>query len=223
VRRYLGSERYETTSLGVADDDPRLPADGVNVLTFDQAQNAGLSWADQRHAKNQSAAKAETAPTVRQAVEAYLAVRKARDAKAGADAVVRLRHHVLCTALADLSVARLTETDFTRWRSELRRGGRARKPSEAPLAAGTLARLFNDLRAALRAAATKAKLPADVLTTITAGCKRPEGATRPRPKQILSDADVRRLVAAADAVDTDFAALIMILAALVLGWIRSRA
>jgi integrase len=210
ARRYVGEQRYETTSLGVADDDPRLPGDGVAVLTFDQAQRAAVAWADKCHAAECSAAMADVTPTVRRAIETYIAARKARDPKTGADAALRLAHHVLSAPLAELSIAAITENDLMRWRNGLRRGGRAR--SAAPLAAGTLARLFNDFRAALRAAAIKAKLSGDALTTITAGCKRPEGASRPRPKQVLSDDDVRRLVEAADAVDVDFGALVLVLA-----------
>jgi integrase len=207
-RRYVGNQRYETTSLGVADDDPRLPSDGKTVLEFDQAQRAALSWADKRHAAERSAA--DLAPTVRRAIETYVAGRKARDPKAGGDAELRLAHHVLSAPLAELSIAAITENDLVRWRSGLRRGGRTH--STDPLAAGTLARLLNDLRAALRAAAIKSKLPADVLATIMVGCKRPEGSSRPRPKQVMADDDVRRLIEAADAVDADFGALVLVLA-----------
>ena len=213
ARRYCGEGRYEIEALGTADDDPRLPADGVKVLTFDQAQDAAKVWADGRIAADRAKAEGHAELTVSKAVEPYLAARKARDPRAGADAELRLRHHVLAAPLADVAVANLTDADFTKWRNGLRRGGRAAKPGKQPLAAATLARLFNDLRAALRAAATTARLSADVLATITAGCKRPEGASRARPKQLLSDADMRKLVAAAETEDPDFGALVLVLAA----------
>lgn len=213
ARRYVGAERYETEALGTADDDPRAPADGVRILTFDQAQKAALVWADQRHAAERAAAAAEGAPTVRKAVESYIAARTARSPRAGTDAALRLTHHVLGAPIADMSLATLAEADLHKWRAGLRRGGRATKPDTAPLSAATLARLMNDMRAALRAAASAARLPADALATITNGCKRPEGASRARPKQLLSDADVRKVVAAADAEDPDFGALVLVLAA----------
>lgn len=213
ARRYLGDQKYALAALGTADDDPRLPADGVKVLTFDQAQKAALAWADSRMIAERAAAAAEAAPTVRLAVESYIAARKARDPRAGADAELRLTHHVLAAPLADVMLAAVTDSDFTKWRSGLRRGGRAARSVVAPLAAATLARLFNDLRAALRAAATAHRLSADVQAVIAAGCKRPEGATRSRAKQLLSDADTRRLVATAEADDTDFGALVLLLAA----------
>ncbi len=213
ARRYVGSERYETEALGSADDDPRAPADGTRILNFDQAQRAALIWADQRHAAERASAAAEDAPTIGKAVESYIAARKVRDSRAGMDAEQRLSHHVLAAPIAKVSLASVTDADFTKWRASIKRGGRAFKPSTAPLAAGTLARLLNDLRAALRAAAIKSRLPADVLATITEGCKRPEGAGRARAKQLLSDADTRRLVAAAEVEDADFGALVLVLAA----------
>ena len=213
ARRYVGNARYETEALGIADDDPRAPADGVRILTFDQAQRAALAWAEQRHAAEQAAAAAVGAPTVRRAVEAYVAGRKARDPRAGKDAEQRLTHHVLAALIADVALPALTDAHFAKWRAGLQRGGRSFKPSNQPLSAGTLSRLLNDFRAALRAAAAGARLSADVVATITAGCKRPEGASRARPKQLLSDADIRRLVAAAEDEDADFGALVLVLAA----------
>lgn len=213
ARRYCGEGRYEAEALGTADDDPRLPADGAKVLTFDQAQDAAKAWADARLAAERAKAEGHTELTVRKAVESYIATRKARDAKAGADAELRLTHHVLGAPLADVAVPSLTDSDFAKWRNGLQRGGRAAKGTKQALAPATLARLFNDLRAALRAAATGARLSADVLATITAGCKRPEGASRARAKQLLSDADMRRLVTAAETEDADFGALVLVLAA----------
>ncbi len=213
ARRYLGEQRYGTAALGTADDDPRLPADGKAVLDFDQAQRAALAWADGQMAAERAEKTAANVPTVRRAVEAYIAARKARDAAAGADAELRLTHHVLGAPLADVALSALTDQHFATWRDGLRRGGRGERKEAPPLAAGTLARLFNDLRAALRAGVAKARLPADVLVTIKEGCARPEDASRPRAKQVLADADVRRLVEAAAAQDDDFGALVLVLAA----------
>jgi integrase len=214
ARRYLGDQRYEMAAIGAADDDPRLPADGAEVLTFDQAQRAALAWADGRQSADRTEAAAKAKPaTVRDAVVSYIAARKVRDPRAGTDAELRLTHHVLGSALADVALVALTDEHFAGWRSSITRGGRAAKKRAAPLALGTLARLLNDMRAALRASASASRLPAEVLATITAGCKRPEGASRARPKQVLQDADIRKIVAAADAVESDFGALVLVLAA----------
>ena len=87
------------------------------------------------------------------------------------------------------------------------------KANAPPLAPATLARLLNDLRAALTAAARKAKAPADLHTTIKEGLRAPEKPDRARTKQVLPDADVRKLVEAALTHDADFGALVMLLAA----------
>ncbi|MGK7870762.1 tyrosine-type recombinase/integrase [Falsiroseomonas sp. E2-1-a20] len=213
ARRYVGDQRYETAALGQADDFAHSPADGASILTFDQASKAAAKWADAQANAERAALTAEAAPTVRKAVETYIASRRTRDAKAGADTATRLTHHVLSAPLADVLLTNLTEADLEQWRTRLQRGGRASKPGTAPLSAATLARVLNDLRAALRAAAAKSKLPADVLTTITAGCSRPEGASRPRAKQVLPDADVRKIVEAAAAQDDDFGLLVLVMAA----------
>lgn len=213
ARRYLGAKQYETAALGTADDDPRLPANGNDVLDFDQAQRAALAWADSQLAALRAEAAAETSPTVRKAVEAYIAARKLRSARAGRDAELRLSHHVLAAPLAGAALATLADADLTRWRDGLRRGGRGTRKDAPPLAPATLARLLNDLRAALTAATRKARLPGDVLTTIREGLRAPEAPDRARPNQVLPDPDVRRVVEAAYLQDDDFGALVLVLAA----------
>ncbi len=212
-RRYLGGKEYETAALGTADDDPRLPADGVAVLDFDQAQRAVISWADGKMQAARAAVAAEGSPTVRAAVEAYITSRKARQARAGRDAELRLGHHVLKSPLADLLLLALTDADLAKWRKAIGRGGRGRAAeSITPLASSTIARLLNDLRAALTASARAAKAPADLHTTIRDGLRAPERSGRARAKQVLPDGDVRKLVEAAAAHDADFGALVLVLA-----------
>ncbi len=213
ARRHLGGTRYAVRLLATADDLPATPADGERVMTFDQAQAAARTWARAEAAGERQAVIAEAAPTVRKAVDAYIATRKARGGKDKDDAGLRLAHHVLSAPIADKPLVSLTEEDFAAWRAGLTRGGRGDRSKAPALSAGTLARLFNDLRAALRAAIAKARLPADVLAVVTAGCAKPEDAARPRAKQVLPDADIRRIVTAAQAQDEDFADLVLVLAA----------
>lgn len=211
-RRYLGGERYELHLLGTADDFPDMPPGG-RVLTFDEAQAAAKEWARERTHAERAEAAAESSPTVRRAVADYIASRKARSDRAGRDAELRLSHHVLAAPLADVVLGTLTDADLTRWRDALRRGGRGVQKDAPALAPATLARLLNDLRAALTAAVRKARLPGDVLTTIREGLRAPEAPDRARAKQLLPDADVRRLVEAAFGQDDDFGALVLVLAA----------
>lgn len=210
LRRYLGAGNYETHILGVADDLPEGNT-GDAVLTFDQAQAASRALAKRRMASSRAAA--EAAPTVRRVVVDYIAQRKRRNATAGRDAELRLTRHVLSAPLAAAALPDLTEACFTAWRDGLRRGGRSAKPSGLPLAPATLARLLNDLRAAITPAARKAKLPADALASIREGLRAPEAPDRAREQQVLADADVRRIVQAAADHDADFGRLILVLAA----------
>jgi integrase len=213
ARRYAGERHYETVTLGIADDLPDVPADGKKVLTFEQAHLAARRWARDEAAKQRAAAGIGTAPiTVRRAVEDYIAARKRKDPVAGRDTEIRLSHHVMGAAIADVALVSLTDADLAGWRASLRRGGRARKPGTEPLSAATEARVCADLRAALNAAARATKVPPDIVGIIREGLRRPPNADRPRAAQILPDADVRRLVAAAFDVGADFGALVMMLA-----------
>jgi integrase len=216
-RRHLGGTRYKIQLLGIADDLPEKerPADGDTVLTFDHAQAAAREWARLQAAGERRARASAAVVTVRRAVTAYIAARKARSIAAGRDAELRLGHHVLAAPLADMALLDLTDDDLARWRAGLERGGRGApgKRSTAPLAPATLARLLNDLRAALTEATRKERAPADVQTIIREGLRAPEKPDRARPKQVISDADVRKLVEAAAAHDPDFGALVLFLAA----------
>ncbi len=211
-RRYLGAERYELHLLGTADDFPdRAP--GGRVLTFEEAQAAATEWARARAAAERAEAAAETSPTIRKAVEEYISVRKARSGRAGRDAELRLSHHVLTSSLADSALATVTDVELISWREQLRRGGRSVRKHDSTLAPATLARLLNDLRAALSAAVRKARLHGDVQTAIREGLRAPEAPDRARAKQVLPEGDVRRLVEAAYRQNEDFGALVLVLAA----------
>lgn len=213
VRRYQSAGVYETSLLGSADDTPDRLADGIAVLTFDQAQATAREWARKQAAAEVAEKRQIAAETVRSAIVTYLSTRAARDAKAGKNANSRLTHHVLSAPLADIALTDLTEEHFERWRAGLVRGGRGKKPSPAPLASATLARLLNDVRAALAAAARRGKVSADVVTVIRDGMRAPPNPDRARPMQVLTDPEVRKLVEAAAAHDADFGALVMLLAA----------
>jgi integrase len=208
ARRYLFGA-YETELLGTADDLPDMSAEGVKVLTFAQAETAARDWARGKAA----AARAATTKIelVRTAVETYIAQRIARDSRAGRNAQLRLNHHVLNAPIAAMPLLALTDQDLKVWRGGLKRGGRAKERSEAPLTLATLARLLNDFRAALTEGASNTKAPADLLTTIRNGLKAPKAATRIREKQVLPEADVRRIVVAATALDDDFGDLVAML------------
>lgn len=197
VRRYLSVGNYETANLGIADDTPDMAADGIRILTFDQAQAAARDWARQRVEAAKTEIRLAASPTVRAAIETYIAARKSRHAVAGRDAELRLTHHVLKSPLAEKKLLDLSDGDLARWRAGLKAGGRGAKSRKTPIAPATVARLLNDLRAALTASARKARAPAEIYMTLKDGLRAPEKPDRARTKQVLNDSDVRRLVESA--------------------------
>lgn len=201
ARRYLGDGAYETERLALADD--RSPADGQQVMTFAQAQEAARTW-DQKH---RAAPGATPLPSVREALAAYGEGRKQRAARAGKDAEARLERHVPADdPLAALPLDKVSAEALAAWRS---RRVSALKPATAN-------RLMNDLRAALNGAGRlhRRNLPTGFELEIREGLKGIADATTAR-KQILTDADVRRVLEGAMAIDPegDFGRLVLVLAA----------
>lgn len=199
VRWYGGSGKYRQEGLGSADDV--IEADGRDCLTFDQAKAKAVVLVRQRRAEDIASADGP-APTVRSAVETYLTARETREAERRGtmreknDARLRLTKHVLRNPLGDMALHVVTEMDLENWRESVSRS----------VASATVQRLVNDLKAALNAAATRhrAKLPAEFAGMIKAGLKASEAtAPKARDDQALSDAEVRRILDMAQAVDTD--------------------
>lgn len=212
ARRYRGGERYEESSIGIADDFAIMP--GLAPLTFDQAQAAAKDWARQRAEADAAQEASASGATVDDAVRRYLDKRSAKSGESGRDASWRLTRHLRGTAFADTALVALTPEVIAAWRADLRRGGRGADGSKA-LAPATLARLLNDLRAALRDAADHARpaLPAEAVRAIALSLRAPANPTRARERQILADADIRAIVDAAYEVDEDLGALVLVLAA----------
>jgi len=107
LRRYIGNERYRIETLGLADDDAAVAADGVHVLDFEQAKAKAAA----------KVAPPQTAPlgplTVRDAWERYLEAKRNKG-KAVDDAMSRGRVHIL-PELGNLVVAELTSDTLQRW------------------------------------------------------------------------------------------------------------
>lgn len=204
VKLVLDGKRIEQR-LAQADD----AGSGLDAISYPAAVTAAIEWA-REHVRRLDAAgegEPEAVPTVQAAVEAYSTARAARAPKAGRDAEQRLRKHVLAdAAFADLPLAELTAGTILAWRRRL----------AANLQPTTVNRLLNDLRAALNAAAEhhRRMLPAAIGAEIRAGTKAISAGSSAR-KQVLADADIRRLVEAAFAVDEtgDFGRLVLVMAA----------
>jgi hypothetical protein len=200
LRRYLGGQTYATESIGTADDNQ--DADNVSILTFFQAQAKARELAKGYREAPAGAAKL----TVRDAIESYLGSSRGRDQH------IRLSKHVLTDEIANQLVASLTESALSNWRNRL--------PEK--LSAATRKRITTDFRAALNVFAklNRKDLPDDLSIIIKHGLASEEKAeTGARKAQVLTDADLRRLIEAAWEVDSlgawegDLVRVIIVLAA----------
>lgn len=196
-------------ALGVADDTG--DANGDTLLNWKQALDKAMHWFELQ-AKGGTETALNPDITVAQAVDAYLEMRNARRAtQAGravlSDASSSLTRHVLEDArLARVTLAKLAEADLKAWQQRtLRRRA-------------TIQRIVNDLKAALNMAwsAHRRALPGDLPVVIRHGLTiEPHAVQRAhaRDNQILPDDQIRRIVAAALALDDDFGRLVVLLAA----------
>ncbi|WP_244421449.1 tyrosine-type recombinase/integrase [Allomesorhizobium alhagi] len=203
VRLYVGDRNYRVET--VADADDRLDANGGSILDFWQAQEK----ARELHTK-QSAAPEPAALTVRQAVEAYIAMRDARESRrkgraVRSDASRRLHRYVLgqdkrgkqeavpASALADMAMAALTDDDLAAWRAGL----------SDTLKETTKRRLANDLKAALHTQRKQLNAALVVNDGLKGVVADDEAEPVARDNQILSDAQIMRLLDAARQIDAE--------------------
>ncbi|TJV81544.1 MAG: integrase [Mesorhizobium sp.] len=202
--------------LGSADDDGAP----VGALTYRAAVTAALDWSKRQYAAAQSAANGSSIPTVRTAVDNYVAKRKKRSAREGGNAEGRLTRHVLSDEeFAALPLAKLRASDLEGWRGRLRISGFVELDVDEgedvpkPLAPSTVNRLMNDLRAALNDAAERHRreLPAHLAAEVKVGT-RAMSVTDDARKQLLSDQQIRSAITAAFEVDEDFGRLVLVAA-----------
>lgn len=130
MRRYIGGDKYRVTSLGLADDD--VPADGVRVLSFEQAVSKANALIDTPASKVHRL-------TVRQALAHYVEHKRVLGQPVG-DVLSRGAAHIL-PPLGDLVVSELTAEALRRWLSNMAGGPaqtrpKAGKPKFRPAPAG---------------------------------------------------------------------------------------
>jgi len=217
--RYLcqDSKKYVSSAIGDADDIQ--DADDLEFFSYKQAFDRALRWIDiaRRGGGEADHVRAVVTAasydlTVGHAVQCYIETRDARaTSRAGraihSDAYYTLTRFVTSDTLAKTELARLSESDLHSWQKRMHRSK-----------ASSIQRVANDLKAALNAfyAAHRRELPADLPIVIEYGLKveAPDMLVSiARENQILSDDQVRRVVAAAIAIDEDFGRLVILLAA----------
>lgn len=196
-------------ALGAADDV--APADGISILSWKDALDKAMHWFE-LELKGEGVSALNPDMTVAQAVETYIAMRDARRAsQAGravrSDASYKLTTHVLDDRrLAGLTLANLTEADLRAWQLRVQRKR------------ASIQRVINELKAALNAAWVEHRraLPGDFPIVVKYGLQLETPAaleSRARDNQVLTDDQIRAVVAAALAIDDDFGRLVMLLAA----------
>lgn len=202
-----GGSRAEER-LGIA-DDVGAAADDHDGLSFKTAVAAAIEWSSRQQAAAEEAGKGQRQrPTVRSAVQDYMAPREKLPAGRTAEPKGRLRKHVLSDgAFSGLGLHRLRAHHIVEWRERLEEAGML-EPS-------SINRILNDLRAALNAAAVKHRrgLPAHIFQEISVGTKAIEATSNAR-RQLLTDGQIRDAIGAAFEVDQsgDFGRLVLVLA-----------
>ncbi len=209
--RWRNGAGYRQTPIGTADDELR-----EGTLDFNAAIRVSRMTVEAARAEAKATAEGPLL-TVRPAVEEYISRRDARDSRRKArqvrsDASQRLCRYVLgndkrgkragteAAALAKVALHTLCERDLSEWVSSL----------PETMKAATKQRLVNDLKAALNRAhaAHRDRLPAVLPAIIKAGLKataseQDEAAPLARENQILTDAQVGKLLMAAREVDAE--------------------
>ena len=116
ARYFLGAGRYAERKLGTADDTQ--DADGVGVLSFQQAQDEARDWFSEQAREVAGIAGTSGPYTVSDAIEDYLADYKGRGGKAVEDARTRAEALILPT-LGSIELGKLTPKQIKDWRNTL--------------------------------------------------------------------------------------------------------
>ena len=112
-RRYIGSAEYERGQLGIADD--REDPNGINVLSFDQAQEAARAWF-KRKTEEDSGQVIGGRYTVAQAMDDYLKDRERVRRKKLPRTRSVIDVHII-PALGDVELSKLTHGKVKAWRN----------------------------------------------------------------------------------------------------------
>lgn len=207
VKLVLDGNRKEARLAQAADEGALAEA-----LSYPAAVTAAMAWARQEvetaeHSHGLEGSKADVPLTVAVAMDEYVIAHEARKATPRNYMRGTLKRHVLLDdTFASIPLTKLTAEAILAWRRRL-----------APnLSKRSVNWILTVVRAALNHAANthRRKLPAALSSEIKVGTKAIPGDTNAR-KQILPDADIRRLVESAFLVDKtgDFGRLILTMAA----------
>ena len=201
MRRYLGERRYEVVNIATADD--REDADGVEILSYNQAQERARMYARGRRERENGLAPI----SVGDVLDAYLANAEAEHSKSIIDSRNRIENHIRPTFGETLALD-LTAEAIQKWLKGLAESGRnvrGKKGKPARVLAkpksedekrrrrASANRTFTILRAALNQAFRAGKVGSDVAWRTVKPFRETDA---PRVRYFTKD-EVRRLVNAA--------------------------
>lgn len=199
VRWYRGDGGYSQSTLATADD--QFPADGKEILSFNQASRNARAHVHEERSGLRAIANGAVL-TVRDAVESYVAMREQREKDNEGQggplkraAKSSLGRHVLQSKLAAIPLHKLEDDDLRSWRGTL----------PDTLAYGTVRRITNDLKAALNMAAEvhRKKMPVELSLVIKNGLKADQSRSVEARRQVLSDSELNSIIQAAQVVDSE--------------------
>jgi integrase len=213
VKVVIDGQRSEERLGAVADDQPISEA-----LSFAAAVSAALTWGRQQVSiveASRVADRVAAVPTVRSVVEAYATQREKVAGKA-TSASSLLTHIPPDSKFAKTRFAQVTEKAIEDWVGQLKRLPKTKKAPDAELPAlrpASRNRLLGDLRAAFNAGAERHRreLPGHIQAEIKSGTRN-EPIDDEARKQLLTDGQVRAVVASAFEVDEDFGYVVFIAA-----------
>lgn len=144
VRHFSTATGRRIESLGIADDF--ADADGIRVLSFDQAQAAGRAWW-QRKVSEDAGEHISGPYTVSQLMADYLKDRQSRKRKDLSHTQYTIKRHIEPT-LGMIDVSKLTRRKIETWRDNLA-GDDVSDPERLRKRQATANRIFTILKAAL--------------------------------------------------------------------------
>jgi len=193
--------------IGLADD----LQDADDALPYPAAVREALDWKRRQYEIITAQVKAGASaiiPTVGTAIKAYVAAYdQTRGTAPGRSSYIesQMKRHVLSDAnFIGVRLARLRSDDIEEWRGKL----------SADLKSNTINRIISSVRAALNQAAEKHRrvIPGNISLEIKIGTRALPGSDNAR-RQLLNDAQIRRVIEEAYKLDEDFGHVVLLAAA----------
>lgn len=227
VKVVIDGDRIEERLGSVADGD----GGADEALTYTAAVSAALTWGRQQASiieASREVDRAAAVPTVRSIVEAYERQRRKAAGGKATSVSALLAHLPPDSKFAKMRLAQVTDKAIEEWVGQLKRKPknrqwaktkRPRKPKTepavelAPLKSTSRNRMVGDLRAALNIGASRHRkeIPGHIAIEIKAGTRN-EPIENEARMQLLTDGQVRAIVAASFEVDEDLGYVVFLAA-----------